>query len=298
VTAPHPDEEPTELLVERAAHELGLDTSGLQLLHQHATAVYLLPAAAAIARVHTGDPAAAVRSVTIANWLTDQGFPATAPLPGSRPINNDDKHVVTFWTHYPQPHPPSQPDPAELGSLLRELHRLPPPPIVLPVYRPLASLHATINTAACLGSDDHAWLTDTAGILLADYAELDFPLGHGHLHGDAYPGNLLLDTTSGQWRLGDWDETAAGPRELDLANTYQGIRMGRTTAELDRFAQAYGYDLRDWTGLTTLRALRDLHTLGAFIRRADHGDSEAATVLRHRLHVLRQAKPAMTWHDA
>ncbi|MGM1064085.1 phosphotransferase [Saccharothrix sp. Mg75] len=297
MTAPHPDEEPTELLVERAAHELGLDTSGLRLLHQHATAVYLLPAVDAIARVHTGDPAAAARSVTIASWLTGRGFPATAPLPGGRPIT-DDRRTVTFWTHYPQPGTPVQPDPAELGHLLHELHRLPPPPVVLPIYRPLASLYATITTAACLTPDDRAWLTDTASSLLGNYAELDFPLGHGHLHGDAYPGNLLLDTTSGLWRLGDWDETAVGPRELDLANTYQGIRMGRTTVELDRFAQAYGYDLRDWTGLPTLHALRDLHTLGSFIRRTDHGDSEAAIVLRHRLHVLRQGTPAMMWHDA
>ncbi|GAA3464332.1 phosphotransferase family protein [Saccharothrix longispora] len=296
MTAPRPDEETTELLVERAAHELGLNTSGLRLLHQHATAVYLLPAADAIARVHTGDPAAAVRSVTIAHWLTDQGFPATTPLPGSRPITHDNKRAITFWTHYPQPTPPARPDPAALGRLLRELHRLPPPPVILPVYRPLASLNATIATAVCLHTEDRAWLTDTAGALLVDYAELDFPLGHGHLHGDAYPGNLLLDTTSGHWRLGDWDETAAGPRELDLANTYQGIRMGRTTAELNRFAQAYGYDLRDWTGLPTLRAIRDLHTLGSFIRRADRGDSEAATELRRRLHVLRQGGPTRTWH--
>ncbi|MFD0201440.1 MULTISPECIES: phosphotransferase family protein [Saccharothrix] len=283
--------------MERAAHELGLDTDGLRLLHQHATAVYLLPATDAVARVHTGDPAAAVRSVTIANWLTDQGFPATTPLPGSRPITYD-RLTVSFWTHYQQTDPPPQPDPAELGRLLRELHRLPPPPVILPVYRPLASLHAVINTSVCLTPDDRAWLTDTAATLLAGYAELDFPLGHGHLHGDAYPGNLLLDARTGQWRLGDWDETAAGPRELDLANTYQGIRMGRTTAELDRFAQAYGYDLRDWTGLPTLRSLRDLHTLGSFIRRADRGDSEAAAVLRHRLHVLRQGEATLTWHGA
>lgn len=297
MTAPHPDEELIEHLVEHAARELRLDTSGLRLLRQHATAVYLLPAAAAVARVHADDPAAAVRSVTIANWLTDQGFPATTPLPGSRPVTYD-RCTVSFWTHYPQPAPPSQPDPAELGHLLRELHRLPPPPVVLPVYRPLASLHTLINTATSLTSEDRAWLTETAAILLADYAELDFPLGHGHLHGDAYPGNLILDTSNHQWLLADWDETAAGPRELDLANTYQGIRMGRTAAELDRFAEAYGYDLREWTGMRTLCSIRDLHTLGAFIRRADRGDGEAAAVVRRRLHVLRHGESTMTWHGA
>ncbi|KOX21273.1 hypothetical protein ADK67_27845 [Saccharothrix sp. NRRL B-16348] len=275
---------------------MGLDTSGLRLLHRHATTVYLLPAVDAVARVHTGDRAAAERAVAVAGWLTGQGFPATAPLPHGEPIVGDGL-VVTFWTHYPQPDPPPRPDPAELGRLLRELHRLPPPPVDLPVYRPLASLRTAIATAACLSPGDRAWLADTADALLADYATLDFPLGNGHLHGDAYPGNMLLDTLSGQWLLGDWDETATGPRELDLANTYQGIRMGRTTTELDRFARAYGHDLRDWPGLPTLRGLRDLHTLGSFIRRADHGDTEAVTVLRHRLHVLHHRESTAAWHN-
>ncbi|MBW4718688.1 phosphotransferase family protein [Saccharothrix obliqua] len=176
-----------------------------------------------------------------------------------------------------------------MGVLLRRLHRLPPPPVDLPAYRPLASLRAVVATAACLSADDRAWLVHAADSLLAYYGTLEFGLGSGHL------GNLLFDTIGGRWLLGDWDETATGPRELDLANTYQGIRMGRTTAELDRFAQAYGHDLRDWPGLATLRGLRDLHSLGAFIRRADHGDDQAAAVLRHRLHLLRNGDTTTPW---
>ncbi|GAA1309669.1 aminoglycoside phosphotransferase family protein [Saccharothrix xinjiangensis] len=283
-------------MVDRAAHQLGLNTSGLRLMHRHATAVYLLPAVDAVARVHTSDPTAAVRAVTIADWLTDLGFPVTAPLQGHVPVV-DGEAAITFWTHYPQPDPALRPDPAVLGHLLRELHRLPPPPVDLPIYRPLSSLRTTIATATYLTTNDRTWLTETADTLLTAYASLDFPLGSGHLHGDAYPGNLLLDTTNGRWLLGDWDETATGPRELDLANTYQGIRMGRTSAELDRFAHAYGHDLRTWPGLTTLRGLRDLHTLGSFIRRADNGDHEASAVLRHRLQVLRQDEASLTWHD-
>jgi hypothetical protein len=40
---------------------------------------------------------------------------------------------LTFWRYYPQDDRP-QPEPARLGELLRELHRLPAPPISLPEY--------------------------------------------------------------------------------------------------------------------------------------------------------------------
>lgn len=56
------------------------------------------------------------------------------------------------------------------------------------------------------------------------YARLDFPLGYGWIHGDAYPGNTLWD--SDEALLADWDEVGTGPRELDLVNTHQGARFG------------------------------------------------------------------------
>ncbi|MGW7488995.1 phosphotransferase family protein [Streptomyces sp. NPDC054786] len=77
--------------------------------------------------------------------------------------------------------------------------------------------------------------------LLDAYAHLDFPLGQGLVHGDAYPGKTLRDGSAAT--LGDWDEAAIGPRETDLANTFQGVRFGRTPAQLRAFSDAYGYDL-------------------------------------------------------
>ncbi|WP_200873265.1 phosphotransferase [Actinokineospora spheciospongiae] len=282
-------------VVVRAAHKRGLDTGNLRLLHQHATAVYLLPHCDVVARLHTGDPAPALRAVAITRWLNDQDFPAVAPLPGVDPVI-DEEHVTTFWHHYPASHPPAHADPADLGRLLRRLHGLPPAPLELPAYHPLVSLRAALANCTCLTDTDRTWLTDTAATLLADFERLDFPLGRGQLHGDAYPGNMLHDPSTGTWLLSDWDETATGPRELDLANTYQGVRVGRTTADLDRFATAYGHDLRTWPGLATLIRIRDLHTLGSFIHRADQGDQDAATELRHRLHVLRHAGFLIPWH--
>ena len=128
---------------------------------------------------------------------------------------------------------------------------------------------------------DRRWLPAAVDQALEDYSRLDFPLGHGLLHGDAYPGNTLWD--GARALLGDWDEAAFGPREIDLANTFQGVRFGRTEAELSAFAHGYGYDPRPWPGLATLTTMRDLHTLGSFIRRADRGDAAAAAQLALRL---------------
>ncbi|WP_211239253.1 aminoglycoside phosphotransferase family protein [Actinokineospora inagensis] len=290
---PDPTDDTTRDHVLVAAERRGLDARGLTLLHRHATAVYLLPAVDAVARVHAGEPAAAQRAITVTRWLVDRGLAVTEPL--TDPVVLGEDTTVTFWVHYPQTSAPGAPDPAALGRILRDLHQLPTPPVALPRHRPLASLRQTLATSTVLDPNDRRWLTTTADTLLDTYDTVHFPLGEGHLHGDAYPGNLVHDPTGHHWRLGDWDETCTGPRELDLVNTYQGIRLGRTAADLDRFADAYGYDLRDWPGLPVLRAIRDLHTLGSFLNRAAAGDTTANQVLRHRLHVLQHGRPTDTW---
>lgn len=136
-------------------------------------------------------------------------------------------------------------------------------------------------------------MLDRTDDLLKAYDALDFPLGHGHIHGDAYPGNLLWDGP--QALLGDWDETSIGPRELDVANTYQGVRFGRTEQQLHEFAEAYGYDLTQWPGLTVLRSIRDLHTLGAYLCRGDQSDPAAREQVIHRVQTLRRGDLAARW---
>jgi aminoglycoside phosphotransferase (APT) family kinase protein len=134
---------------------------------------------------------------------------------------------------------------------------------------------------------------DRADDLLAAYHALDFPLDRGHIHGDAYPGNLLWDGPRAL--LGDWDETSTGPRELDLVNTYQGVRFGRTEQQLDEFANAYGYDLTRWPGFTVLRSIRDLHTLGTYLYRGNQGDETARHQVTRRLETLRHDDLTARW---
>ncbi|MEU1820278.1 phosphotransferase [Streptomyces roseifaciens] len=274
-----------------ACRALGLGTRGLTSLRNHATAVFLLPAENAVIRVSPSDKANDVRTtVALTRWLTGQGFLATEPL--FQPVQLD-AYTISFWKHYPQDER-AQPPAEHLGALLRQLHDLTPPPIELPAYHPLASLRQTVVSSASLQQGIRTWLTETINTLLHAYQGLDSPLGAGLVHGDAYPGNTLWDGAS-TVRLGDWDEAAIGPRELDLANTLQGVRFGRTEQAISAFTRAYGYDPRTWDGLPVLIAIRDLHTLGAFIRRADAGDTQAARQLQHRLGTLRTNDQSARW---
>ncbi|MER5988685.1 phosphotransferase [Streptomyces sp. NPDC001787] len=279
----------TEAAVRTACRQLGVPTTGLTLLRSHATNVYLLPDAHAVARVR---PAAEATSVTrtfrLQQWLNSQGYPAVEPL--AHPVHAT-PFIVTFWVYYPQQS--TAPPASALGGLLRELHQLPQPPVDLPPYEPLASLSQAVGMSSVLGAGDRSWLTEAIDDTLYAYRNLDFPLGTGFIHGDAYPGNTLWDGT--RVRLGDWDEASTGPRELDLANTIQGARFGRTAEQIGEFTNQYGYDPTDWPGLPVLVRMRDLHTLSSFIRRADQDDNAAADELNRRLSTLQTGDRAARW---
>lgn len=240
---------------------------------------------------------ASVRAtVSLVAWLVSIGFPAAPPVSTvEQPIVVHDR-VVSLWHYLPPAPSGSVPGVAELGKLLRRLHQLPSPPFELPSYEPLVAFRRVVSGARCLGADDRAWLLDEAAELLATYTELDSALGHGLVHGDAYPGNVI--GTAQRPILIDWDDAAVGPREVDLANVYQGVRFGRDESELEAFAAAYGYELRDWAGMSTLTAIRDLHTLVSFIRRAESGHVTATTELNAPRGFTGSAGPHVRWTAA
>ncbi|MFC9249955.1 phosphotransferase enzyme family protein [Amycolatopsis thailandensis] len=293
--ADHPD---TAALV-LACREAGLDPGDAVPLRRHATSVYRIPRTGSgrdlIAKIAPSTMRArAERAIHLTRWLRAHDFPCVEPAEVSQPIDAGD-FVVTFWIHYDQ-RQKTVPDASHLGRLLRQLHALPMPPVDLPAAAPLRHFADLVTSSTTVSDGDKVWLLAERHRLLADYAQLDFPLGVGMLHGDAYPGNTLWN--GGTAILGDWDEPAIGPRELDLAPTLQGgIRFGRSSTELDAFTIAYGYDPRDWTGLPVLAGLRDLHTLGSFLRRAQHGDITAVNELDLRIASLRR-RDNSSWRAA
>ncbi|MEV0636448.1 phosphotransferase [Streptomyces sp. NPDC050619] len=278
-----------------ACRASGLPDKSLTPLHHHATSVFLLDAEDVVVRVSPAAQQGRLEtSVLLTRWLVANGFPATEPADVRQPVVCA-PYAVTFWRHYPQT-ASGAPAAHHLGSLLRSLHDLPAPPFELPEFQPLSSLELTLSFSTYLTVPQREWLSDRQTLLLEAYRGLDFPLGYGHIHADAYPGNTLWDAPS--VRLGDWDEAAIGPREIDLANTFQGVRFGRSARELDEFSLRYGYDIRNWSGLPVLCGIRDLHTLGSFIRRADHGDEAAAGQLNHRIATLMKEDSQAQWSVA
>jgi aminoglycoside phosphotransferase len=284
----------TLAVLRQACTRAGLNASDAVALHQHAATLYLVEAERVVIRLNhdAGDRKRAQTTVELTRWLTQQDFPSIAPTDVDQPLDFDDC-TVTFWRYYPQNDRP-KPTADHLGTMLRQLHALPAPPVELHPYQPLKNFGDTVEAGASLPAHDRVWLLARRTELLGEYERLDFPLGHGWIHGDAYPGNTLWDDDRAL--LGDWDEIGTGPRELDLVNTHQGARFGRTQAERDAFTATYGYDVTAWAGFPVLREMRDLHTLGSYIRLADTGNEKAATELDFRLDTLKRGDSGARWN--
>jgi aminoglycoside phosphotransferase len=268
-----------------AAEGCGLDARGASLIRLFATAVYHLPAGGAVARIApVTSPESVARlatSVRLTRWLATTGFPTVEPLPVDQPVTTHGC-AVTFWRYLAQDGPP--PVPADLGMLLRRLHRMGTPPVPLPAYRPLVSLRSAIESSHAINEDERAWLRDRSAQLLDAYDHLQFVLPAGMIHGDAWRGNLLRDEP--RVVLADWDAASTGPREIDLIPTLQGVRFGLPEAQCDAFIAAYGYDIRSWEGYQALRDIRELSTTSALLRDG-HANAAVQRQLRVRLQSLR-----------
>lgn len=284
----------TLAVLHEACSRTGLDASDAVPLHQHAATLYLFETERVVVRLnHDGDDRRRARTgLELTRWLTRGGFPSVAPTNAEQPLDVDN-YTVTFWCYYPQNGRP-KPTADHLGAILRQLHALPTPPVELTPYQPLKHFGDSVKGSTSLPTCDRAWMLTRRTELLAEYEQLDFPLGHGWIHGDAYPGNTLWD--GDRALLGDWDEVGTGPRELDLVNTHQGTRFGRPQAERDAFTSAYGYDVTAWSGFPVLREMRDLHTLGSYIRLADTGNKQAAIELGRRLDTLKRGDTDAQWN--
>jgi Ser/Thr protein kinase RdoA (MazF antagonist) len=290
------------LAMRRAATAAGLDATGAQLIHHYSNAIYLLPAQNAVARITYGHDAAeqVARSQAITGWLAqERQFPVTQPLDGTSPVTVGTA-VVSFWTYYPQLENAPPLTSAHLAVLLRLLHQSGMPPITLPTWVPLASLQATIadpELSAILTEDERAWILCQITEIRDKIASLDWPLGTGLIHGDAWAGNLLSapGTSPTGVVLGDWDWVSTGPREIDLIPTWHAtVRYGKSPFWISDFAARYGYDLTRWEGYPVLIAMRDLVQLTGPIRRA--GDSVPhRQVLRQRLDSLRCGDTTSVW---
>lgn len=300
---PEPLPGPLAAAAHAVAAQLGLNADQARPLRLHDAATLLLPAGHVVIRLLPATDEAmarARRAVRLTGWLTGQDFPTIRPAT-DEPIETDG-YVATAWHEVAahQSGPPMEVNTA-LGRLLRALHTLPVPPVELPAADPLARLRSALRLDAArpqpvLDRDDTAFLHGRIEELSARYAAMRFPLGSGLIHNDAHPGNLVPDPTSRhRYLLTDWEGACIGPRELDVVLVgAPGSRFGDPDNERLAFTRAYGYDIATWPEFQTLRDIRDLHSLAAYIR-AGTRKPAALPQLRIRIASLRDGDRSVRW---
>jgi aminoglycoside phosphotransferase (APT) family kinase protein len=281
-----------------ACASIGVQAGGAQLLRLHSNAVFHLPRPDLIARISTerhGRQRIAV-SLAVTAWLAEQGFPTVTPA-HLHPVQAG-PFLASFW-HYVETANIER-TAAQLAPILRELHTMAEPPFDLPGIDMPGVLEAAAETVLAhpkaFTADDQSFLTDRIADLEQQWGALCFALPSGLIHGDAHPNNLL-PTTTARVLIGDWDSTCLGPREWDLIQPhYFHRRFSTTRADLDRAARVYGWDVRGWTGLDTLIAVREITGLGSYIRTASMKPG-ARQELTYRIATLRAGDTHAAWHS-
>ncbi|MFI6333260.1 phosphotransferase family protein [Micromonospora chersina] len=134
-----------------------------------------------------------------------------------------------------------------------------------------------------------------ANTLSAAYAELDFTLPVGPIHGDANVGNLLRNR-AGHAVLSDLDGFAVGPRKWDLIQTAMYFeRYGwHTDSEYRAFCQAYGFDVMQWPEYKTLADVEEFMMATWLSQNAKPG-TQAAEELARRVHTLQTGEGRRDW---
>lgn len=278
-----------------ACTAIGLSCVGARLLRLHSNAVFHLPDSGLIARVSTGEARQRIAtSLTVTAWLAEQGVPTVrpvrvAPVPAGR-------FLVSLWQYVEMCDVPRTA--ADLARILRQLHALPPPPFDLPEmpHAMAGTLESARAHPEAFADGDRQWLVDRIAELDAGWRQLDFALPCGLIHGDAHPNNLL-PTVAGDVLLGDWDNTGRGPREWDLVQPlYFHRRFTTTSADVDRAARHYGWDIRTWPDVDTLIAIREISGLGSYVRTAAVKPSNKRE-LALRLATLRAGDIHTAWNS-
>ncbi|MFC4585861.1 phosphotransferase enzyme family protein [Sphaerisporangium corydalis] len=237
--------------------ERGLDPDGAELIKFTNNAVFRLRASPVVVRI-AGSTAARDRAETVvkvARWLATHDFPAVRLLAGPEQPIRLHGQVITLWEHVPETG--ARPGGAELAVLLQRLHALPRPPAGLPNWRPMEEVRQRLAEPEELDAGDHAFLLGECDEIEEQLARLRFALPPGLIHGDAFVGNLIAGPRGAV--LCDFDGTAIGPREWDLAPVAVGrLRLDYAIDDHAMLVKHYGVDVTEWDGFPALRRLREL----------------------------------------
>ena len=295
-------DDPTELTAARAGAVLqkacataGLDPDGARLLRVGSNAVYRL-AAPVVARISRSGASVdqARRAVAVARWLESVDYPAVRAVDVDQPVIVG-QHVVTFWKAVSDDGD-QYATVREVAEVLVRLHTLTASDSLhLPALAPFENAAHRIEVNDWLTPDDRAFLTGKLAELQDEYAQLEFMLPQGVIHGDASIGNVLRDYR-GNPVLIDLDGFAIGPREWDVVLTamYYESFGWHTREEYETFVQVYGFDIMTWPGYPVLREIREFLMVTWVIQKAGESEKVAAEA-RKRIQALRTGASREDW---
>ncbi|WP_329384211.1 aminoglycoside phosphotransferase family protein [Streptomyces sp. NBC_01716] len=281
-------------ILRSACGPAGLDPDGIEMLRLGDHAVFRIDGGRVVSRVgrHADRLPSVRREVAVAQWLASEGYPSARLVTEVEQPVVVEGHPVTFWEGLADGE--KYASTREMGELLRQLHGLEPPHFLLPELRPFDKVQQRLRRAV-IRAETRAYLTDLAGKLAAEYEKLEFALPPGHLHGDFNIGNVLLDA-EGHPKVIDLDGFATGPREWDLMQTamYYDSFGWHTEAEYADFAVGYGFDVRQWSGYTVLRSVREL-LMVTWLSQNAGASPRAAEEVEKRVETLRSGGSRRAW---
>lgn len=284
-----------DAVLARACDVAGLDTRGAHLLRVGSNAVYRLAGPVVVRISRSGADIHRVRkTVAVAKWLETVDYPAVRVVDVDQPIVIDE-HVITFWQAVSDDGD-QYASVGEVAEVFAKLHGLiAPEDLHLPVLAPFGNADKRIEDNNWLSPDDRDFLTRKLAEIRDSYAELDFVLPQGVIHGDASIGNVLRDF-QGKPVVIDLDGFAIGPREWDVALTaiYYDSFGWHTREEYETFVRVYGFDIMQWPGYQTMRDVREFLMVTWVIQKADESPRAAAEALK-RIAALRTGASRKDW---
>lgn len=281
-------------ILRKACEVADVDPDGIEMLRFGDHAVFRVDGGRIVSRVgRSPDRLPSVRrEVAVAEWLAAEGYPAARLVTAAEQPVVIQGHPVTFWEGLSDGD--TYASTGEMGVLLRRLHDLKPPPFSLPPLEPFDRVTQRLKRAA-IPDATRAFLQSMAEDLAAEYGRLRFELPAGHLHGDFNVGNVLHDAV-GRPKVIDLDGFVTGPREWDLMQTamYYDSFGWHTEAEYADFVAGYGFDVREWSGYTVLRSIREL-LMVTWLSQNASTNPRAAEEVEKRVQSLRSGGSRRDW---
>ncbi|MET8848015.1 aminoglycoside phosphotransferase family protein [Amycolatopsis sp. NPDC004625] len=277
---------------EIACGKVGIDGTGAELIRMGSNAVFRLKGQIIlrIAREREGFKSAR-RQVGVARWLESEDYPANRVLDVRQPVDALG-HPATFWVSVAEKE--AYASVAQVAEVIRDLHKLQAPDsLQLEQKQPFDEIAERLNAARSLSGNDERFMRQRITELSHQYAELQFLLPRGVIHGDANIGNVILTRDEAPCLI-DLDSFCIGPREWDLVQTALFFeRFGWHSAdEYKRFVDIYGFDIMKWSGYETLASYREI-SMTLWLAASE--TEKAANEVRKRVIAIRNGGDRRDW---